>query len=120
MDMTAKRQHTCAIFAIPGNITWGVLETRVYGDYTRHKMDFGNDKQYYYGSAATILAPGMPMDTKGLNLGALVKADIPLADTRHLRVGFEAQRYRLNDWWPPSPSVLPPGYTTGGWRRIRS
>ena len=90
------------------------METRIYGDYTRHKMDFANDKQFFYGSAATILAPGMPMDTKGMNLGALVKADIPLSNRDTLRVGFEAQRYRLNDWWPPSPSVLPPGYTTGG------
>ena len=34
-------------------------EARAYVDYTRHSMDFGDDKQYYYGSAATILAPGM-------------------------------------------------------------
>jgi iron complex outermembrane receptor protein len=77
-------------------------------------MDFARDKQFFYGSAATILAPGMPMDTKGLNLGGLVKADILLSGRNTLRVGFEAQRYRLHDWWPPSPSVLPPGYATGG------
>ena len=54
------------------------------------------------------------MDTKGLNLGASVKADIPLSTGHTLRLGGEAQRYRLDDWWPPSPSVLPPGYAVGG------
>jgi iron complex outermembrane receptor protein len=113
MDMTAN-DSTRVNLRYTGQYRWGALETRIYGDYTRHKMDFGNDKQYFYGSAATILAPGMPMDTKGLNLGALARADIRLPNRGILRVGFEAQRYALNDWWPPSPSVLPPGYSTGG------
>jgi iron complex outermembrane recepter protein len=113
MDMTANDgMHANLRYA--GKYQWGSLETRVYAEYTRHKMDFGNDKQFYYGSAATILAPGMPMDTKGLNLGALVKADIPLSNRDVFSVGIETQRYRLNDWWPPSPSILPPGYSTGG------
>jgi iron complex outermembrane recepter protein len=93
---------------------WGHLEARVYGDRTRHSMDFANDKQYFYGSAATILAPGMPMETKGRTLGALVKAELPLSARDVLRVGAEAQRYRLDDWWPPSPAVLPSGYAVGG------
>ena len=113
MDMTSNR-NIRANLRYSGQYKWGVLETLVYGDFTRHKMDFGNDKQYFYGSASTILAPGMPMNTKGLNLGALVQADILLSGRDVLRVGFEAQRYRLDDWWPPSPSVLPPGYTSGG------
>jgi iron complex outermembrane recepter protein len=113
MDMTAN-DSLHANLRYTGQYRWGALETRIYADHTQHKMDFGNDKQFYYGSAATFLAPGMPMDTKGLNLGALVKAEIPLSNRDALRVGVETQRYRLNDWWPPSPSVLPPGYSTGG------
>jgi len=113
MDMTSNRNIRANI-RYSGQHKWGVLEARVYGDLTRHKMDFGNDKQSIYGSAATILAPGMPMDTKGLNLGGVVKADIVLSGRDIVRVGVDAQRYRLNDWWPPSPSVLPPGYTSGG------
>jgi iron complex outermembrane recepter protein len=93
---------------------WGDLEARVYADRTRHSMDFANDKQFFYGSAATILAPGMPMETKGKMLGALLKAELPLSRRHVLRVGAEGQRYRLDDWWPPSPSVLPPGYAVGG------
>lgn len=113
MDMTLNDNVHATLHYI-GQRQWGILEARTYGDFTRHKMDFDQDKQYFYGSAATILAPGMPMDTKGLNFGALVKADIQLSGRDTLRVGVEAQRYRLNDWWPPSPSVLPPGYATGG------
>lgn len=113
MDMTLNDNAHVNLHYV-GQHHWGVLEARTYGDFTRHKMDFARDKQFFYGSAAAILAPGMPMNTKGLNLGAQVKADILLSPRDTLRVGFEAQRYRLNDWWPPSPRVLPAGYTTGG------
>ncbi|MBF0436423.1 MAG: TonB-dependent receptor [Magnetococcales bacterium] len=97
-----------------GNYQWGTLESRLYHERTKHKMDFAEDKQYYYGSAATILAPGMPMFTEGKNLGGLIKAEIPLSNRDILRLGSEAQRYRLDDWWPPSPATLPAGYTMGG------
>ena len=113
MDMTGN-DSVHANLRYSGQYGWGALEARMYADYTRHSMDFANDKQYYYGSASTILAPGMPMETKGVNLGALVKADMPFSSRDVLRVGAEAQRYRLDDWWPPSPAVLPPGYTAGG------
>jgi len=113
MDMTLNDSINANLH-YRGQYHWGALEARIYTDLTRHKMDFGPDKQYFYGSAATILAPGMPMDTKGLNLGATVKADIRMAGRDTLRVGLETQRYHLNDWWPPSPPVLPPGYTSGG------
>jgi iron complex outermembrane recepter protein len=113
MDMTAN-DSAHANLHYTGQFRWGSLETRIYSEYTRHSMDFAENKQYFYGSAATILAPGMPMETKGVNLGALVKAEIPLSKRDILRAGIEWQRYRLDDWWPPSPSVLPPGYTAGG------
>jgi iron complex outermembrane recepter protein len=113
MDMT-RNDSLHANLRYRGQFQWGALDARIYTDYTRHSMDFADDKQYFYGSAATILAPGMPMETKGLTLGGLVKAEIPLTKRDLLRVGVEGQRYRLNDWWPPSPSVLPPGYTAGG------
>lgn len=113
MDMT-RNDGVHANLRYASQFGWGALEARTYADYTRHSMDFADDKQYYYGSAATILAPGMPMETKGVNLGAVVKAEIQLPGQDLLRVGAEAQRYRLDDWWPPSPAVLPPGYTVGG------
>jgi iron complex outermembrane recepter protein len=113
MDMT-RNDGVHANLRYAGQYGWGALDARAYADYTRHSMDFADDKQYYYGSASTFLAPGMPMETKGVNLGALVRADIPLSGRDTLSVGAETQRYRLDDWWPPSPSVLPPGYTVGG------
>jgi iron complex outermembrane recepter protein len=113
MDMTSN-ESARANLHYTGQYRWGALEARIYGDLTRHKMDFAKDKQFLYGSAATFIAPGMPMDTKGLNLGATVQADILLSGRDTLAVGFEAQRYRLDDWWPPSPPVLPAGYTSGG------
>jgi iron complex outermembrane receptor protein len=113
MDMTLNN-NIHANLHYTGKHPWGTFETRIYGDITRHEMDFGEDKQFNYVSSAGLLAPGMPMDTKGLNLGAAVKAYVTLSAQHTLKVGFEAQRYRLQDWWPSSPAVLPPGYTTGG------
>jgi len=113
MDMT-KNDSQQVNLRYSDQYQWGTLEARVYNEHTRHKMDFANDKQFLYGSAATILAPGMPMNTKGNNTGGLVKAGIQLSERDILKVGVDAQLYRLDDWWPPSPSVLPPGFTTGG------
>jgi iron complex outermembrane receptor protein len=113
MDMTSN-ESIQGNLKYTGNFKWGSLEARIYDEHTRHSMDFDKDKKYYYGSAATILAPGMPMETKGNNFGALLKGDVVLSQRDIVRIGTEYQRYRLDDWWPPSPSVLPPGYTMGG------
>jgi len=113
MDMTLNESFQVNL-GYTGSYHWGNLEGRVYNEHTRHKMDFANDKQFFYGSAATVLAPGMPMDTEGNNTGVLLKGDIVLSERDILRVGGEYQRYRLDDWWPPSPSVLPAGVTMGG------
>lgn len=113
MDMTENR-------AVSGNLRytgrydWGTLEGQVYHQTVRHKMDFGEDKQFFYGSLKTILAPGMPMDTKSQNTGAKLKASIDLWDRHILRVGGEYQQFRYDEWWPPSPAILPPGFSTGG------
>ncbi len=113
MDMTLNESFQGNL-RYTGNYQWGNVEARFYKENTRHGMNFDKDKQFYYGSAATILAPGMPMDTQGDNMGTLLKTDIVLSERDILRLGVEYQRYRLDDRWPPSPSVLPPGYTMGG------
>ena len=59
-----------------GQYEWGLLEARATIKKTRHEMQFGDDKQYYYGDPATI--PGMPMDTKANLTGVVVSADIDL------------------------------------------
>jgi len=113
MDMTSNESFQGNL-KYTGNFQWGSLETRFYNEHTRHNMNFDRDKQFFYGSTSTILAPGMPMDTEGNNTGVLLKGDIVLSERDILRIGTEYQRYRLDDWWSPSPSVLPPGYTMGG------
>ena len=97
MDMTGNEsQH--ANLRYTGQYNWGTLQARLYHEHTRHKMNFLEDKAYYYANNAQ----GMPMDTEGKNTGAVVKADIALNARDLLRVGGEYQRYRFDDWWVPS------------------
>jgi len=102
MDMTANDSEQVNL-RYTGQFDWGTLQARAYNEHTRHKMNFLEDKAYWYQSGTqTIPAPGMPMDTEGRNTGALVKADILLSARDTLRVGGEYQRYRFNDWWDAS------------------
>ncbi|MBS1190027.1 MAG: TonB-dependent receptor [Rhodocyclaceae bacterium] len=98
MDMTSNRS-TQVNLGYTGSFDWGSLQARVYNEWTRHKMDFDQDKLYWYGATGNIA--GMPMDTRGRNTGAAVKADVPLGEGNLVRVGGEYQRYRLDDWWVP-------------------
>src|SRR5574343_136248 len=94
MDMTGNEsQH--ANLRYTGRYDWGTLQARLYHEHTRHKMNFLEDKAYYYQNGAQ----GMPMDTEGKNTGAVLKADIALNARDLLRVGGEYQRYRFDDWW---------------------
>ncbi len=97
MDMTDNDSEH-ANLRYRGAFDWGQLEARIYRERTRHRMNFLDDKAFWYANNA----PGMPMETKGDNIGALVKADVELSQRDLLRVGGEYQRYRLDDWWPPS------------------
>ena len=107
MDMLGNTEHRANLH-YAGQFGWGALDARAYHETVKHYMDFGADKQFVYGPnpPSTIVAPGMPMYTDGKTTGALVKADILLSERDILRVGSEVQNYRLNDWWPPSPSSL--------------
>jgi iron complex outermembrane receptor protein len=122
MDMLGNTQNRFNLRYL-GRFDWGNFEARAYHETVKHHMDFGDDKQFVYGPnpPSTIVAPGMPMDTEGKTTGASVKADLQLSKQDLLRIGGEYQSYRLNDWWPPSPSSLAgmfssPGVpaTTGG------
>lgn len=103
MDMT-DNDSTQVNLRYKGRFGWGMLEARAYNEKTRHSMNFGRDKQYWYGMPATI--PGMPMETEGRNTGAQVRADIALNERDILRVGSDLQWYRLDDWWPPSGGMM--------------
>lgn len=117
MDMTGN-DSTQTNLRYEGKYDWGGLEARAYHENTRHKMQFYDDKLFWYGSNSGVPFPdgvpctptggmngcaaGMPMDTEGKNSGAVVKAEIPVSARDLLRVGGEVQRYRLDDWWDPS------------------
>ncbi len=97
MDMT-ENTSTQVNLGYTGQYDWGKLVARVYQEHTEHEMNFLEDKAFWYMG----MAPGMPMNTEGDNLGAVVRGDIDLSSRDVLRVGTEFQQYRLDDWWPPS------------------
>ncbi len=96
MDMTGNvaQQYN---FKYEGQYDWGKLEAQAYHERVRHSMQFGEDKQYWYGTA-----PGMPMDTLGKTTGLKVKGSLDISERDLLRIGAEYQRYRLDDYWLPS------------------
>ena len=121
MDMTGNEQLRLNLRYL-GKYDWGALEARAWREKVEHKMDFGDDKRFWYGTASNsgnngvacsplsaTCAAGMPMDTESWNTGLSLKADITLGTLDLLRVGSEYQHYRLNDWWPPSGSGMWPG-----------
>jgi iron complex outermembrane receptor protein len=114
MDLTGNTDTNINL-RYTGQYQWGKLEASAYNQTTNHSMNFGNDKQFWYGpsSTSTIVAPGMPMNADGKTTGALVKGDIVLSERDILRVGTEIQNYSLNDWWPSSPSSLA-GFVSNG------
>jgi iron complex outermembrane receptor protein len=117
MDMTGNDSEQYNL-RYAGDYEWGKLEARAYHEHTRHYMQFGDDKLYWYGpnnvpnsdgvACVTLsggqngCAAGMPMDTEGNNTGVTIKGSINLSARDLLRVGGEAQQYRLDDWWDPS------------------
>ncbi|WP_119967054.1 TonB-dependent receptor [Simplicispira lacusdiani] len=105
MDMTGNDSHQFNL-RYQGEYAWGRLQARAYHENTRHSMNFGPDKQFWYGPAGNV--PGMPMDTEGKTTGVQVKGDVALSARDTLRVGAEAQRYGLDDWWLPSGGGMAP------------
>ncbi|WP_246540030.1 TonB-dependent receptor plug domain-containing protein [sulfur-oxidizing endosymbiont of Gigantopelta aegis] len=115
MDMTANDSEQYNL-NYQGEFDWGELEARVYKERTRHKMQFDDDKQYWYLTGLPCTpsggmmgcAAGMPMDTQGKNTGGIIKADIFLSSRDLLKIGAELQNYTLNDWWDPSGRAMWP------------
>ena len=136
MDMTDNRSDQFNL-GYSGDQSWGTLKVRAYYEQTDHEMNFGDDKRFWYGPGRPPLgsggdtalngqpcspisgvrmlkgmmvgcAAGMPMDTEGENGGITVSADVLLSGSDVLRVGAEAQRYRLDDYWSPSGAGMWP------------
>ncbi|WP_404299627.1 TonB-dependent receptor domain-containing protein [Alicycliphilus denitrificans] len=105
MDMTRNDSQQFNL-RYQGQFGWGRLHARAYHEATRHAMNFGADKQFWYGPANNV--PGMPMDTRGRTSGLQLRGDVELSERDTLRVGALAQRYRLDDWWLPSGGGMAP------------
>lgn len=98
MDMTDNSGFSVnASYA--GDFDWGTLEGRLYRHNVRHSMDMLDDKR------AIGMGP-MPMETRGNDTGANVKATIDTFENQVVRIGGEYHRYRLDDWWPPVPGSM--------------
>lgn len=99
MDMTGNR-NTLVNLHYKAYVDWGELDARLYTQRTRHAMDMGPDR-YQYGT-------GMPMLTRASTDGAQWSAAWELAEQGTLRLGGEALRYKLYDWWPPVGGSMGP------------
>jgi iron complex outermembrane receptor protein len=109
MDMTDNDSTRFNLRYI-GLHDWGKLEAAAYHERTRHSMNFGDDKLYWYGNSANVA--GMPMDTEGKNTGFRLQADVIVSERDLIRVGSELQRYRLDDWWDPVANSMMMGPET--------
>lgn len=136
MDLTGNRSDLLR-FAYTGRLEWGTLQARASYQQTRHDMDFGDDKRFWYGpgaapagsggdtatsgqpctpiSGSTMVggqvvgcAAGMPMKSDGETIAVGVDAAVPLVTRGLLRIGAEAQLHSLDDWWPPSGAGMWP------------
>lgn len=100
MDMI-KNESNQINLSYKGTYGWGNLETNLYKEETRHKMQFGYDKQFLYG----VDAEGMPMETEGQNIGFALKTEIIKTERDLIRLGTDIQHYNLDDYWEASGST---------------
>jgi len=90
MDMTDNKSFSFNA-SYKGNFDWGIFEARAYRQKVDHKMDMLRDKQ----------PAEMPMETKAVDLGYSLVAEIPFMLFNKIKVGHEYHHYSLDDWWPP-------------------
>jgi iron complex outermembrane receptor protein len=104
---------------------WGQLQSRLYHEQIDHSMDFGPDRQLWYGSNAMggkpcepirfagdpagTCASGMPMYSESGNTGLSIAAEIDMPATGLVRLGADFQQFRLDDYWTASGSGMGPG-----------
>lgn len=75
-----------------GQYEWGGLEASLFKQHLRHHMDMLPDR--FFGMF-------MPMDAESTTVGGQFKASIDLTESDLLRLGYDFQNYRYDDWWPP-------------------
>jgi len=99
MDLTYNQSvHASARYQ--GDFSWGSLDSRAYWRQVRHTMNF------LFGWNNVAVGSGMPMQTRGENLGYSIKAEIPAGERDTVRIGHEFDRYTLDEWWPPVNGMM--------------
>ena len=104
---------------------WGQLQSRIYRENVEHFMDFGPDRQFFYGSLAPMGRPcepirfhgdpagtcaaGMPMYSESTNTGVNFSSDIHLTSSSLVRLGTAWQQFKLDDYWTASGGGMGPG-----------
>jgi iron complex outermembrane receptor protein len=83
-----------------GQFSWGSLDARVFHQKTEHEMNFIDTKY------SPTNPQGMPMNTKGSDMGYVIKGTIPMNKTNTLTVGNELHKQELDDWWPASGNMM--------------
>jgi iron complex outermembrane receptor protein len=99
MDMTGNT-NTLVNLHYRAAYDWGGVDARAYTQRTHHVMDMGPDR-YQYGT-------GMPMLTRASTDGLQLSTTLSLAHDGEVKVGTEALRYNLYDWWPPVGGTMGP------------
>jgi iron complex outermembrane receptor protein len=89
MDMTHNHGLSGQL-GYRGRFDWGSLQASAYGQNTLHEMGFPSDER----------TGTMPMNTHGTDAGYRIQAELPMAEGT-ARIGHEAHRSTLDDWWPP-------------------
>jgi iron complex outermembrane recepter protein len=124
MDLLGNQQ-TRLNLSWQRDMGWGQLQSRLYHEQVEHSMDFGPDRQFWYGSNAVAgnpcdtirfhgdpagtCASGMPMHSDSQNTGLSVSAEIDLPALGIVRLGADMQQFRLDDYWTASGGGMGPG-----------
>lgn len=82
-----------------GQYEWGEVVARLFHQNLRHHMDMLPERNgtVIFGEMIPMM---MPMDTVATTDGGMLMASIDLSETDILRIGYDFQNYRLDDWWP--------------------
>ena len=88
MDMTHNHGISGAL-GYQGRFAWGRLKASLYGQNTLHEMGFPTDER----------TGTMPMNTHGTDAGYRLQVELPVGEGV-ARIGHEAHRSTLDDWWP--------------------
>lgn len=95
MDMVDNRSNFINL-RYQHEFAWGDLDTRVYWQDVKHKMDFFSAEK----------TGNMPMRTHGRDIGYALKLELPRSQQQTLRLGHDFHRFTLDDYWPPVAGSL--------------